>query len=319
MSTGPDLHRTRAYLAVDGGGTKTLALIVDDAGQQLGRGIAGGSNQHAVGLHHALAQLHAAVEAAARQAKCAPPFARAWLGLAGIDRPADVVLLHAHLAPLASELRLTNDAELVLGGLRGEPGVALIAGTGSIALGVDRAGRVVRVGGWGHLLGDEGSGYDIGRRALQVALRMADGRDPRGLLLDCVLAHFGVSRHEDLIERVYGQPAKSAVAGLAPSVLQAARGGDQQARAIAHAAADELAHAALTIARLLPAANTPTALALSGGLLVADAWYRRAVLRRVRRRMVVGTVAVIAEPAMAAAQALASGAALQDLSLAVLT
>jgi N-acetylglucosamine kinase-like BadF-type ATPase len=247
------------------------------------------------------------VEAAASQADCAPPFARAWLGLAGIDRPEDALLFRAQLAPLAAELRLTNDAELVLGGLRELPGVALIAGTGSIALGVDRAGRVVRVGGWGHLIGDEGSGYDIGRRALQAALRMADGRDPRGLLLDRVLAHFGAAGHEDLIERVYTQPAKSAIAALAPGVLLAARAGDPQARAIVGAAANELAHAATTAVRLLPAAERPPALALSGGLLVADAWYRQAVLRRVRRRMVIGTVSVIAEPALAAAQALAGG------------
>jgi glucosamine kinase len=208
---------------------------------------------------------------------------------------------------VADACRVTNDAELALAGLRGEPGVALIAGTGSIALGVDWAGCVVRVGGWGHLIGDEGSGYDIGRRALRVALRMADGREPRGALLDRVLAHFGAGGHEELIERVYAEQGKSAVAGLAPAVLREARGGDVVAGAIVREAADELAQAAATAARMISGVDDALALALSGGLLVADGWYRRAVVRRIRRQVRVAAVAVLAEPAEAAAQALAHG------------
>lgn len=310
MSAPPEASPpARIYLAVDGGGTKTQALLVDAAGRVLGRGTAGGSNHRAAGMRSALAQIHAAVEGAAGAAGCAPPFAAAWFGLAGVDRPADVDAFQARLAPLAAVCHVTNDAALALAGLQGAPGVALIAGTGSIALGRDRSGRVVRVGGWGHLIGDEGSGYDLARRALQLALRMADGRAPRGPLLDRVLAHFGAASHEDLIERVYAQPDKARLAALAPGVLLAAREGDSDARAIGRAAAGELAQAVTAAARQLSSTDAPLALALSGGLLVADAWYRRAVLRRVRARVRVGAVAVLAEPAVAAAQALARGEA----------
>jgi N-acetylglucosamine kinase-like BadF-type ATPase len=306
-----DSHQPRAYLAVDGGGTKTHAVIVDGEGRPLGAGTAPGCNQYAIGLPRALRHIQAAVDAASRQACCSWPFTGAWFGLAGIDRPADSDALLAHLAPLAAEARVTNDAELVLAGLDGAPGVALIAGTGSIALGMDRAGRVVvRVGGWGHLVGDEGSGYDIGRSALQAALRMADGRAPErssGALLDLVLGHFGVNRYDELMDRVYAPAGTPTVAALAPAVLRAARAGDPDARALARAAAGELARAAVAVAHKLPAGD-PDTLALGGGLLVADTWYRHAVVQRIRRRIRLGKVVVVAEPATTAAQALARGA-----------
>jgi N-acetylglucosamine kinase-like BadF-type ATPase len=295
----------RAYLAVDGGGTKTHAVIVDVDGNLLGRGAAEGCNHRSEGMERALARLRAAVEAASRQAAHAVPFARAWFGLAGVDGAADAQMLNAHLAPFATELRVTNDAELVLAGLRGEPGVALIGGTGAIAIGRDADGRLARVGGWGHLLGDEGSGYDIGRRALQVALQMADGRMPRGPLADLVLSHYAVAGGDELVEAVYALPSKAGIAALAPVVLQAARTGDTDARAIARAGAGELAHAAVTAARLLAVEERPIALAVSGGLLIADAWYRRLVVRRVRARLRVETVSLVADAALVAARALA--------------
>lgn len=298
--TGP---RVRAYLAVDGGGTRTRAVIVDDAGRHLGSGVAAGCNHRVVGAQRALARVRGAVVAASRQAGYAPPFTGAWLGLAGIDGTEDADWIRAHLAPLAADPRVTNDAELVLAGL-GVPGLALIAGTGSIAIGVDQTGRLVRVGGWGHLIGDEGSAFDIGRRALQVAARMADGRAPRGALLDRVCSYFGVACGGGLIERVYARSAKTTIAALASEVLRAAHAGDRDARAIARAAAGDLTATAVAVVRLLDV-DEPVAVALSGGVLVADRWYRGAVSRRLRGRVRVGLVRVVAEPALLAARALA--------------
>lgn len=296
------------YLAVDGGGTKTLAVLVDAQGRELGRGLAESSNHRAVGLQTAAARLHAACSLAARAAGRDLPVTAAWLGLAGIDRPGDVDLLRSRLAAVAGELRLTNDAELVLAGLDGRAGVALVAGTGSIALGRDAGGHIVRVGGWGHLIGDEGSGYDIGRRALQAAMRMADGRAPRTALLDRVLAHYGAAAREDLLEHVYSRD-KAALAALAGDVLEASREGDAAARRIVRTAARELAHVALAAARSAGPADEPLALALGGGLLVIDAGYRRMVVGRIRRARSLGRVALVAEPALAAAQSLAQSLA----------
>jgi len=151
------------FLGIDGGATKTLAVIVDVGGQEIGRGMAGSGNQAAVGPERAVASIWRAVAEAARHAGSNKVFLAAWIGLAGVDRPGDRDRLLPHLDALATVVRLTNDAELALTGLDDAVGVAVIAGTGSIALGRDAAGTTARSGGWGHIIGDEGSGYELGR------------------------------------------------------------------------------------------------------------------------------------------------------------
>ncbi|HEY7357875.1 MAG TPA: BadF/BadG/BcrA/BcrD ATPase family protein, partial [Ktedonobacterales bacterium] len=116
------------FLGIDGGGSKTLAVIVDAQGQERGRALAASSNYQAVGIEPALAALHAAAEQAARAAGGALPVKAAWLGLAGVDRPADQRLLLPRLHALAATTRLTNDAELLLSALDDAVGVALVAG-----------------------------------------------------------------------------------------------------------------------------------------------------------------------------------------------
>jgi N-acetylglucosamine kinase-like BadF-type ATPase len=135
------------FVGVDGGGSKTLAVVVDAHGCERGRGLAGSGNHAAVGVEQAVSQLRAAVEEAAQMAGCSLPLRAAWLGVAGIDSPRDYELLFPHLCSLAETVRLTNDAELVLGALDQCVGVALIAGTGSIALGRDAYGGSARAAG----------------------------------------------------------------------------------------------------------------------------------------------------------------------------
>ncbi|MDQ2717887.1 MAG: hypothetical protein M3Z08_23575, partial [Chloroflexota bacterium] len=142
---GVSLH----YLGVDGGGTKTLAVVVDAQGQERGRGLAGSANYNAVGLDQAIQHIHVAVEQAAQAAGCHLPLRKAWLGLAGIDRPHDYETLLPSLRSLAESVHLTNDADLALSTLEDAVGVVLIAGTGSIALGRDAHGTSRRAGGWG--------------------------------------------------------------------------------------------------------------------------------------------------------------------------
>src|SRR5262245_12292714 len=192
------------FLGIDGGGTKTLAVVVDADGRERGRGAASGANLRAVGIEQAMTSLWTAATAAAEQAGASLPVARAWMGLAGVDRPADQQLLLPRLAPcFARAVQLTNDAELVLSALEHAVGVAVISGTGSIVLGRDPAGMTARVGGWGHLLGDEGSGYDIGRAALQAAVQAADGRGRPTTLLHQLLERCGLRSAEDILGWVY--------------------------------------------------------------------------------------------------------------------
>ena len=140
-ATVPAARAARLSLGIDGGGSKTQAVIVDSAGHTRGNGQAGSANQHAVGLQTAEANIFLAALSAAESAGCSLPLDSAWIGLAGLDNPADHERWLSRLHPLASIIRLSNDAELVLSAFGDTVGVALIAGTGAIALGRDSTGK----------------------------------------------------------------------------------------------------------------------------------------------------------------------------------
>jgi N-acetylglucosamine kinase-like BadF-type ATPase len=295
------------YLGIDGGGTQVRAVLVDAQGRERGRGLAGSANPAAVGRDQAAANIRLAVEQAARQAGVELPVAAACCGLAGVDRPADYAMMLPLLRPLAAHRVLENDAELALEGLPARSGVCLIAGTGSISLGRDPAGHTARSGGWGPIVGDEGSGYDIGRRALQAVLRAADGRGPATSLQPALLAAWDLARPADLMGRVYPQRSTAEVAEVARLVFEQAAAGDPVARQIVALAAAELAAAALAVAAQLQFAG-PLPLALTGSVLRHQPRMRAAVLRRVRRRVPLGPVVIVADAALVAAQALAAAA-----------
>lgn len=299
------LDVSQFYLGVDGGGSKTLAVIVDATGRERGRGMAGSSNHEAVGHEQALSALHAAVGQAASAANTELPLAAAWLGLAGVDHPGDVAALLLQARALAKTVRVTNDAELLLAALPRGIGVAVIAGTGSIALGCNTQGESARAGGWGHVMGDEGSGYAIGRDALRAAVRGADGRGPATTLLAGILAAWELPAPEDLLERVYQPFDKTAIASLAPLVLSHADAGDQMARRIVTRAGRELALAVATVGRRLGFARDEDALplALGGGLLTRETRLRAMLLRALARDWTLEYV-VVMEPALSAARAL---------------
>lgn len=301
-------------LGVDGGGSKTLAIVVDERGQECGRGLAGSSNYQAVGVPAAVRQVRAAVAGALEAAGAGgrSPCRAAWLGLAGIDRARDVALLLPRLRALAGTVRLTNDAELALGALPDQVGVALIAGTGAIALGRDAHGRIARASGWGHIMGDEGSGYTMGCQALRAAVRAADGRAPTTVLLARILEHWQLRAASELIEQVYGHEDKARIAGLAPLVLAAARAGDPAARRIVRASAAELALAVTTVCRQLRLDAQAVPLSLAGGLLLGDARLRAGVLRQVRGGSAQAPYTLVAEPALSAARAARDIAANDD-------
>ncbi len=290
------------YAGVDGGGSKTLVVVVDAHGRERGRAVAAGANQAAVGPDQAITTIRAAMADALHMAGSTATARAAWFGLAGVDRPADQDALLPHLRALAGAVRLTNDAELILSALDEAVGVALIGGTGAIALGRDARGATVRAGGWGHIVGDEGSGYDLGRRCLQAVLRADDGRGPETALLDLVSHEWRLARPSDLVGRVYPDGDKRAIAGLAPLVLGAARAGDPVAGDIVASGAEELALSALTVAdRLAFPEGLP--LALAGGLLIHETDYRESVLEHIRQRRDVSRVAIVAHPAESAARA----------------
>lgn len=289
-------------LGIDGGGSKTVALVAAADGRVLGRGSAGASNYHSVGMEPACAALEQAVGAAFMAAgmTLAMP-AAVGIGLAGVDRPDDQARFVAWAARLwpNTPVAIVNDAELVLAA--GTPdgwGIALICGTGSIAVGRDRDGQVTRAGGWGHLLGDEGSGYAIGLAALRAAARAADGRGAATRLTATILEYWSLPNATSLIERVYReQTSRADIAQLAGLVEQAAAAGDAVAQRIMSEAYAELALAAEAVAQRLGFAEAIPC-ALAGGLIVNRPPVVAGVLAAAHARHVqLDPVACVTEPA----------------------
>jgi glucosamine kinase len=290
-------------VGVDGGGTKTLAVVVDAQGNERGRGIAGSANYAAVGINQAVHHIRSAVEEAVQMAGCSLPLQAAWLGLAGIDRPADYNILFPHLQSLAEVVRLTNDAELVLSALDDAVGIALIAGTGSIALVRDAHGTVARTGGWGHIIGDEGSGYDIGHQCLQAVSRAVDGRGQQTSLVELLLNHWNLNSASDIIGKVYPGGDKATIASLSTLVFTAARDGDEVAGRIVQGAANELALAAVTVRSKLDLPGEQVSIALGGGLLLHQADFRAQVLQEIGKQLSIGQAVLVEEPALSGARA----------------
>jgi N-acetylglucosamine kinase-like BadF-type ATPase len=262
------------YLGIDGGGTKTQAVVMSSSRQVLGEGTAGASNPLRVGIDQAMENIiTAAAEAVEDAGLRIDKVASAVVALAGISHP-----IHFHAVKQAldralgvKDLELVTDAEAALvGALDGQPGVVIIAGTGSIALGVNRAGEMVRSGGWGPELSDEGSGYDIARRALRAVAAEFDGRSPSTRLSDLILRRLGVETAADLPGVIYSSNRDPVeIASLAELVSEAAESGDEVAGSILSAAGTELGHLAVSVIERLRMASCAFRIALVGSVFKA--------------------------------------------------
>jgi N-acetylglucosamine kinase-like BadF-type ATPase len=289
-------------LGVDGGGSRTRALLADEQGSLLGVGEAGASNYRSVGFAAATEALLAATAAALNAAglEADTPLEAACFGLAGIGQPEDRARFEtwAVARPVVRHHVFVVDAELVLAA--GTPegwGVALIAGTGSLCWGRAADGRAARVGGWGYLLGDEGSGYDLALQALRLATQTADGRAEAHALLRTVLDHWRLDVPERLIDHVYHpQRTRAEIAGVCAPLLALIEAGDPHATALFDRAAADLAHLLAVTVHGLGLDAPPVALA--GGLFGASPRLRTAVAERAG--VVLGPLAYVDEPARGA-------------------
>ncbi len=307
LGGGGPANRQDLVLGIDGGGTTTQCLLADRAtGAVIGRGDAGPSNIQSVGVAAGLAALDESIDRAFAAAKLdRATVASACLGLAGVDRQEglDVIREWAARVGLADTVTVANDATLLLAA--GTPdgwGLAVIAGTGSIAFVKTLAGAVGRCGGWGHLLGDEGSAYSIALTALRAACRSFDGVTPPTLLVERFVTAMNLTAAPEFIYSVYrGAWDRSAVAGLAPVVFAAAADGDATAEAIVTEQATELARTAAraVIENGLPTAGLPVAVA--GGVLTKSGRFRQRFLAALADNGVSpGPVRVVTEPAVGA-------------------
>lgn len=269
-------------LGVDAGGSKTVCVLADDRGQTIGEARGPGANLQATGEAGVERVLRAVIGQALGDLGVVP--AAICLGIAGVDREDDARAATAILGRInaGSRALVVNDALIALvAGVDDLPGVVVIAGTGSIVYGRNAANRAARAGGWGHLLGDEGSGYWIGREALAAVVRAADGRGPSTRLTADALGRFHLDDVSGLVRIVYDRalPRRS-VAALGPIVQRACQEGDAVALRILERAAGELAAAAGAVATRLEMRGDAFAFLLAGGVFRAVPWLVAELQRR---------------------------------------
>jgi N-acetylglucosamine kinase-like BadF-type ATPase len=290
-------------LGIDAGGTKTICYLADNSGRIIGEGRGGGANLQAHGELEVEKVLHAVVDEAIGDRAILP--AGVCLGVAGVDREEDDRTVRGIMRRLGfrSHTLVVNDALVALvAGVGDAAGVVLIAGTGSIAYGVNEHGVAARSGGWGFILGDEGSGYWIGRQALAAVAREADGRGPRTRLTPLVFEHFNINKVQGLVKEVYDRHLpRQAVAALGAVVERAQREGDFVAAEILNAAGEELARAAASVIARLEMRGHSFKTVLAGGMFKVIPWLAADVTRRLAEVAPKSTAITLEiEPAMGA-------------------
>jgi N-acetylglucosamine kinase-like BadF-type ATPase len=269
-------------LGIDAGGTKTVCQLADEQGTIVAEARSTGANLQAVGELQVEKVLYHVMEEAIGDRPLVPD--AICLGIAGVDRPDDAAVVRAIMKRIGYKARVlvVNDALVALeAGAPGRPGVVIISGTGSISYGRNADGLAARSGGWGYVLGDEGSGYWIGRAALRAVLREADQRGTETALTPLLLSHFGVGQPQALIHEVYHSNLKPAAIGaLAQCVHQAFAHGDEVAIGIVRGAANELESSAMSVVRRLDLLGSRFPFILAGGIFKAVPWLHEELSRR---------------------------------------
>lgn len=273
-------------VGVDGGGTHTRVTVADEAGTQLAAATGPGSAVKPGDIERSADIIASTIKEALAQVPGDGPHVRlACVGVAGAGRDEERSGLQLALRTreVADEVVVVTDAEVALEDAFGEgPGVLLIAGTGSICFGRGPAGALARCGGWGPVLGDEGSGAWFGRRMLGVVAAASDGREPETALTAAVLAATGVASVESLVAwAADATPAQ--FAQLVPALFDCAKAGDLRANALVTLGVEELALHVRTLARqLFVDERAAVPVALAGGLAQKGSLVRKRLEARLK-------------------------------------
>ncbi len=248
-------------IGLDGGGTKTVAVMINENGEMLGRTQAGSSNIQAIGDKELAATLKTVVNNLLKQADiAAADIDHIYAGLAGAGRPSDRQRISAILDQLELSKHHTIDTDAMAalaGAFSNGPGIIVISGTGAICFGKDKEGKVVRCGGWGYLLGDEGSGFYIGQHAIMAALKDLDGRAAQTILRPRLEKKYNLDSIDLIISLIYsGQIDRTEIAGNAPLVFEAAKQNDKAAQQIVSQAGIELGKTIAATAKRLKSDKT---------------------------------------------------------------
>lgn len=274
-------------VGVDGGGTKTVAIAATMRGKVLGRGETGSSNFHNVGPRAASRAIRKSVDQARKRAGLNGRRAEvAVVALAAVDSARDrrIAERFVRQAGIARKSIVVHDSEAALyAATRGREGIIVIAGTGCVAAGINREGKYHRASGWGYIIDDEGSAYDMGRKALTSAFRALDGRAPMTALVSALQRRFRVTRLEDALATIYSERYHvEDIAALAPIVVKIARH-DMVSRRILENAGVALAESICVVAERLRMKNDRFPVVLVGGAFRAGELLIRPLSRRIRQ------------------------------------
>ncbi|GAB4549201.1 MAG: BadF/BadG/BcrA/BcrD ATPase family protein [Anaerolineae bacterium] len=263
------------YLGIDGGQSSSKCVLVDETGRVLGQGVGAGVLHLAAhgGREQFTSAMREAIQAAFADAVLPlRPVHAVGLGLSGVETPESP---EAHLAADLLRQIITADAYTIendgvaalIGAHLGAAGLILIAGTGSIAIGLRHDGQYIRTGGWGWLVGDEGSAVWIGMAAVRAVFHALDGMAAPTRLTPVICDHFSVDRVYNLKRMVYaGDFGARGFAALAPFIGEVAAAGDRAAQEIIRTAGRDLARMAIVSGRKLDFGDLPVPLSLIGGV-----------------------------------------------------
>lgn len=225
-------------LGIDGGGTKTVGVITNEQGEVIAEATFGATNPNSVEEDQLTEEISKLFRTLQQQSDSVfYQLNHVFAGIAGCAHRSakeKVKRICEAFLPQNTPITVDNDAIIALySGTYGHPGIVQIAGTGSVTYGVNGEGKRDRVGGWGHLIGEKGSGFSLGRDALEASFRAYDQVDESSELLDCCLEYFQVEALPDVIPIVYhAKNVKEKLAALSPLVFEAADRGDRAASAI---------------------------------------------------------------------------------------
>jgi len=301
-------------LGIDAGGTKSVCVLADASGRLVADARGGSANLHAAGelaveevLRELIDEVLERANGDSGRLRGGPAIVPAAIcvGIAGVDREDEAQTVRAIMRRIGypSRVLVVNDALIALvSGARDDPGIVILAGTGSIVYGRNASFEAARAGGWGHMIGDEGSGYWIGREALAAVMRGSDGRGPETALTAQILANFNVADVSRLPRIVYDREMpRMSVAALGPIVQSVAAEGDAVASRILERAADELVLGARSVTAQLEMRGDRFTFHLAGGVFRVVPWLTHELPRRLAEVAPRSQTAVLnAEPALGA-------------------
>ncbi|WP_404454473.1 hypothetical protein LG329_05700 [Virgibacillus necropolis] len=259
-------------IGIDGGGTKTEVLMADDDGIIVAKSSGGSTNPNILATDELFQTLEALLTDLSQQAPGqfnSVTHLFAGISGAGEENNQDKVKrILTDLLPKDISIEVFPDTiNALYSGTFGKPGIVQIAGTGSITYGINNDLRHERVGGWGYLFGDEGSGYDIGKQGIIAALKAVDGRGKETVLLEMLYDHFGVTNGQELIKEVYSSSTpKNKIAPVSKIVFKAYKQHDLVANAIITNAVKEITHSIRTLYAKLFYKEENALLVLCGGV-----------------------------------------------------